>query len=124
MIIRRLSDVTPIEWGSGLSRRLLLEADGMGFTLADTTARPGTISKMEYTRHLEAVYCLEGGGELIDINGKSHRIEPGVMYALNNNDPHTIIADPVQGLRAICVFNPPLKGSERHNLDSAGFSHY
>ncbi len=124
MIIRYLSEATSVEWGSGVSRRLLLESDGMGFTLADTTVRPGSTSRMEYKNHLEAVYCLEGSGQLIDSNGETHMIEPGVMYAMDKNEPHILFADPVQGMRVICVFNPPLKGSERHNFSSADFSHY
>ncbi|MDQ1487223.1 MAG: L-ectoine synthase [Actinomycetota bacterium] len=124
MIIKNLSSVKSVEWGSGLSRRFLLESDGMGFSVADTTVRPGTISRMEYKNHLEAVYCIEGRGELIDENGQSHIIEPGVMYALDKNDAHTLVADSELGMRAICVFNPPLEGAERHDLDAAGHSHY
>ncbi|MBY8887021.1 ectoine synthase [Streptomyces sp. PTM05] len=124
MIIRSLSEAKSVEWGSGVSRRLLLAADGMGFTVADTTARPGTVSKMEYSRHLEAVYCLEGRAELIDSEGRTHVIEPGVMYALDKNDAHTIVADAEKGLRAICVFTPALEGPERHDLDESTFSHY
>jgi len=124
MIIRNLSSVKSVEWGSGLSRRILLESDGMGFSIADTTVRPGTISRMEYKNHLEAVYCIEGRGELIDVNGQSHLIEPGVMYALDKNDAHTLVADVELGMRVICVFNPPLEGAERHDLDAAGHSHY
>lgn len=124
MIIRSLTDVTPVEWGSGLSRRLLLESDGMGFTLCDTTVRPGTTSDMEYRQHLEAVYCLEGRGRLIDSDGQEHDVLPGVMYALDRNDPHRLVADPVEGMRVVCVFNPPLRGAERHDFESAGFSAY
>lgn len=124
MIIRNLSDATTVEWGSGLSRRLLLESDGMGFTVTDSTVRPETSSKMEYRNHLEAVYCIEGRGEIIDSGGQSHSIEPGTMYALDKHDAHTLVADPVHGLRVVCVFNPPLQGTERHDLDSAGFSRY
>jgi L-ectoine synthase len=124
MIIRSISDAATVEWGSGLSRRMLLESDGMGFTLTDSTARPGTVSKMEYRNHLEAVYCIEGKGEVIDSNGNSHPVEPGVMYALDKNDAHTLVADATQGLRVICVFNPPLQGSERHDLSAAAFSQY
>ncbi|MFE3173160.1 ectoine synthase [Amycolatopsis sp. NPDC059090] len=125
MIVRRLTEATTVEWGSGLSRRLLLDSDGMGFSIADTTVRPGTTSKMEYRNHLEAVYCIEGSGELVGTDGQSHRIEPGVMYALNKNDAHTLVADGETGLRVVCVFNPPLKGDERHAFDSdAEYSAY
>ena len=36
MLIRKLEDVKTVEWGNGLSRRFLLEADGMGYTVTDT----------------------------------------------------------------------------------------
>ncbi len=124
MIVRRLSDVKTVEWGNGLSRRFLLEADGMGYTLTDTIVRAGTRSSLEYKHHLEACYCIAGRGEVVDVNGESHAITPGVMYALDDNDPHDLIAAPDEDLRLVCVFSPALVGDERHNLSSSGCSHY
>lgn len=124
MIVREVSNVTTVEWGNGLSRRLLLDADGMGYTLTDTTVRPGTKSKLEYRAHLEACYCIEGEGEIVDAQGNSYRLEPGVMYALDKHDPHYLIAGPEENLRLVCVFVPALTGAERHHLDSDEFSHY
>lgn len=124
MIVRRLSEVPTVDWGNGLSRRFLLESDGMGYTVTDTTVRAGTKSRLEYRRHLEACYCIEGSGEVVDANGDSHPLEPGTMYALDHNDPHYLIASPHEDLRLVCVFSPALKGHEIHKLDSADFSHY
>ena len=124
MIVRRLSDVPTVDWGNGLSRRFLLESDGMGYTVTDTTVRAGTKSRLEYRRHLEACYCIEGSGEVVDANGDSHPLVPGTMYALDRNDPHFLIASPHEDLRLVCVFSPALKGHETHKLDSADFSHY
>jgi L-ectoine synthase len=124
MIIRRLSDVPTVDWGNGLSRRFLLESDGMGYTVTDTTVRAGTKSQLEYRRHLEACYCIEGSGEVVDANGDSYPLEPGTMYALDRNDPHFLIASPHEDLRLVCVFSPALQGHETHKLDSADFSHY
>jgi L-ectoine synthase len=39
MIVRKLDEVKTVEWGNGLSRRFLLEADGMGYTVTDTIVR-------------------------------------------------------------------------------------
>ena len=62
MIIRKLDEVKTVEWGNGLSRRFLLEADGMGYTVTDTIVNKGTKSLLEYENHLEACYCIEGKG--------------------------------------------------------------
>jgi L-ectoine synthase len=124
MIVRRLAGITPIEWGNGLSRRLLLEADGMGYTVTDTIVYAGSRSALQYTSHLEACYCIAGSGRVIDADGNAHVIEQGTMYALDQHDCHYLIADQDQDLRLVCVFSPPLRGDERHNLTEDGFSCY
>jgi L-ectoine synthase len=84
----------------------------------------GSKSMLQYTRHLEACYCIAGSGQVVTADGsETYTIEPGVMYALDQHDAHYLIADPEQDLELICVFNPPLTGDERHNLDQ-GFSNY
>jgi len=124
VIVRKLSEVATVEWGNGLSRRFLLESDGMGYTVTDTVVRAGTKSRLEYRRHLEACYCIEGQGEVVDLDGNSHPIEPGTLYALDQHDAHYLVAAPDTDLRLVCVFTPALKGDEIHQLDSAEFSHY
>jgi L-ectoine synthase len=124
MIIRSIDDVKTVEWGNGLSRRFLLESDGMGYSLTDTLVRAGTKSHLEYRNHLEACYCIAGSGEVIDTAGNSHPITPGVMYALDNHDPHWLVASPHEDLRLVCMFTPALKGDEAHNLDTDEFSEY
>jgi L-ectoine synthase len=124
MLVRRLTEVPSIEWGNGLSRRFLLESDGMGYTVTDTTVRAGTKSRLEYRHHLEACYCIAGSGEVVDSNGDSHALEPGTLYALDRNDAHFLIASTHEDLRLVCVFTPALAGHETHKLDSAEFSHY
>jgi L-ectoine synthase len=124
MILRNLTDVKTVDWGNGVSRRFLLRADRMGYSLTDTIVHAGTKSRLEYRHHLEACYCIEGSGAVVDMSGGEHRIEPGVLYALDDHDPHFLIADPEQDMRLICVFAPALVGDERHNLDADSFSHY
>lgn len=124
MIIRTFEAVSPIEWGNGLSRRFLVHSDNMGYTLTDTIVHAGTESRLEYRNHLEACYCIEGKGEVVDLDGNSHPILPGTMYALDKNDAHLLIADPETDLRLVCVFSPALRGNEQHSLNSAGFSCY
>ncbi|QSB16789.1 ectoine synthase [Natronosporangium hydrolyticum] len=124
MIIRNIADVKTVEWGNGLSRRFLLRSDGMGYSVTDTIVRSGSKSRLEYRNHLEACYCIGGRGEVIAMDGTSHPITPGTLYALDQHDPHYLVADPYQDLRLVCVFSPALRGDEVHRLDEPDFSHY
>ena len=124
MIVRGIEEAKTVEWGNGLSRRFLTAADGMGYTLTDTIVNAGTKSRLEYRNHLEACYCVEGEGEVVDMAGNSHRITPGVMYALDQHDAHFLIAAPHSDMRLICMFTPALRGDEVHSLDAARSSAY
>lgn len=118
MIIRSLSDIQGTErdvfWGNGQSRRLLLERDGMGYSLTDTVIDAGSESLLEYKNHFEACYCIEGEGEVEDMQGNKFPIKVGTMYALDKHDKHYLRA--TKTMRLVCVFNPPLKGAESHAL--------
>jgi L-ectoine synthase len=124
MIVRSSSEVSPVEWGNGLSTRLLVAADGMGYSLTDTLVRAGTKSPLQYRNHLEACYCVEGSGLVVDADGNEFPITPGTMYALDKHDEHWLIASPKEDLRLICVFTPALQGDETHNFDQREFSNY
>ncbi|EAR22211.1 ectoine synthase [Nitrococcus mobilis] len=96
------------------SRRFLLKSDGMGFSFHDTILFAGSETYIWYANHLEAVYCIEGEGELETVDdGKIHPIHPGVFYALDKHDKHYLRAK--SQLRMMCVFNPPLTGREVHD---------
>ena len=127
MIVRHFEEILPTEravhtdnWSSF---RLLTRGDGMGFSLHETWIQPGTETYIHYKHHLEAVYCIEGDGELEiagpgrEKTGEIHRIRPGMMYALDAHDRHYLRAR--SRLRLICVFNPPLRGDETHGEDGA-----
>lgn len=124
MIVRALSNVKTVEWGNGLSRRFLLEADGLGYTVTDTIVRAGTRSPLQYKRHLEACYCIAGHGEVVDADGNQYVISPGTLYALDEHDPHYLSASEDEDLRLVCVFAPALKGDECHSMGPDDFSHY
>ncbi|MEV7559755.1 ectoine synthase [Streptomyces sp. NPDC048331] len=124
MIVRKLEEVTTVDWGNGLSRRFLTQQDGVGYTITDTIVRAGTKSRLEYRNHMESCYCIEGSGEVIDIAGNSHPITPGTLYALDRHDAHWLVASPHEDLRLVCMFTPALRGDEVHDLDSAEYSHY
>ncbi len=119
MIVNSLEKIAnterDVDWGNGKSRRLLIKTDNMGYSLTDTVIDAGTASLLEYKNHLEACYCIEGEGEVVDeTTGEVHKITPGTMYALDENQKHWLKAD--KTMRLVCVFNPPLKGDERHSL--------
>lgn len=118
MIIRRLEELSgtkrEVHAPTWVSRRLLLEDDGMGFSFHVTTLYAGTTTRMHYTNHLEAVLCVEGEGELEDLaTGEKHVITAGTMYALNQHDKHILHAK--KNLKMVCVFNPPCTGEEVHD---------
>ena len=118
MIVRRLEDIKgtdrDVEAPTWRSRRFVLAADGVGFSLHDTVLHAGTVTEMWYRNHIEAVYCIEGEGTLEDrATGEIHQISPGTMYLLNDHDKHTLTA--TTDLRMVCVFNPPCTGQEVHD---------
>ncbi len=100
------------------ARRLLLARHGMGFSVHDTVIPEGAELNMWYKHHLEAVYCIEGEGEIESrVTGEKWSIRPGTIYALNEHDKHTLRA--FKTLRFVCVFNPPVTGQEVHDADGA-----
>jgi L-ectoine synthase len=118
MIVRKLEDLagTDREVGAAnwTSRRLLLAKDGMGFSLHDTVIHPGTETLIWYRNHLEAVYCVEGEGEVEVLpGGPVYTITAGTMYALDGNEKHLLRAK--TAMRMVCVFNPPVTGREVHD---------
>lgn len=119
MIVRTLAEIQntdrDVSWGNGHSYRFLLESDGMGFSLTETTVEAGTESLIQYRHHVEACYCVEGEGE-IELDGKVYPIKPGTMYAPNNHDTHYLRASKDKALRLICVFSPALAGPEKHDF--------
>jgi len=118
MIVKSLEDLIGTEdhtkgetWES---RRFILKKDGVGFSLNDTIIKAGTESYFWYKNHIEAVYCIEGEGEIEKVQtGEVWQIKPGTMYLLNEHDKHKLRAR--TQLRMVCVFNPPLVGKETHN---------
>lgn len=100
------------------SRRLLLARDGMGFSMHDTLIKAGTETPMCYRHHLEAVYCIDGEGEVETLaDGRLYPLRAGTIYALDEHDEHILRAK--TEMRMICVFNPPLTGREVHDESGA-----
>jgi len=120
MIVKHLSEITgsdqEVDGGNWVSRRLLLARDGMGYSMHDTIIRAGTETHIHYQNHLEAVYCIEGRGEVETVaDGRIWPIETGTLYALDQHDEHYLRANQGVDMRMVCVFSPPLTGREVHD---------
>lgn len=117
MIVKQLQDIIgtqdDVDTPTWNSRRLLLKKDNMGFALNDTLIKAGTETFIWYANHLEAVYCIEGEGEIEVVGGETYPIRPGMMYALSGHEKHYLRAKST--MRMVCVFNPPLTGREVHD---------
>lgn len=107
-----------VKYNSGVSNRILLESDGMGYTLTKTVVAPGKKHFQHYKNHSESCYCVSGKGILTDsVTGKEYEINPDTTYILDNNDPHYFEA--IEETVLICVFNPPLIGKELHDNEGS-----
>jgi L-ectoine synthase len=122
VIVRTLDDVAGSEFDvagpTWRSIRLLTRADGCGFSLHDTTVAAGAELTLWYKHHIEACLCIEGGGSIEDLqSGAVFSIAPGTIYALDGHDRHRVRAE--ADMRLICVFNPALTGTEKHDADGS-----
>ncbi|CAG0910190.1 unnamed protein product [Cyprideis torosa] len=124
MIVRDLNDITQndptrvVADAQWTSVRMLLADDNMGFSFHITFLEPGSEHTFEYKNHFESVYCIQGTGSITDLaTGEIHYIRPGVMYALDQHDRHTLRAD--EELVMACAFNPPVTGTEVHREDGS-----
>jgi L-ectoine synthase len=125
MLYRALHDVIDtaydVDWGNGRSRRLVVAGDQCGFTVTDTIVQAGTETHIRFDRHVEACYCIEGVG-YVQVGAAKYPLSPGVLYSPMQGEEHWLVA--TEQMRLVCVFNPPLRGDETHNLDSDGPSGY
>ncbi|WP_099156887.1 ectoine synthase [Virgibacillus ndiopensis] len=120
MIIKSLEDIIGTEDETSgenwTSRRFLLKKDNVGFSVNDTLIKAGTENYFWYKNHIEAVYCIEGEGEIEKVEtGDVYQIKAGTMYTLDEYDKHILRAK--TQMRMVCVFNPPLVGRETHNKE-------
>ena len=122
MIVRTLASIidTPAHAKGDTyeSRRILLAADGLGYSLHDTICKAGTQQHLEYKNHIETNYVIEGKGSVTNIaTGQIWTLGPGTVYALENHEAHLLRAE--TDLRIICVFTPALTGQERHDASGS-----
>jgi L-ectoine synthase len=118
MIVRTLEEITDTErdvvtphWRS---KRLVLAGDGVGFSVHETVLEAGSVNDFWYANHIEAVFVIDGEGELHDKdNGVTYALGPGSIYVLNGHEHHQL--RPRTRMRTACVFNPPVTGREVHD---------
>ena len=125
MLVRSSGEVAEteycVEWGNGRSIRLLVSADSRGYTVAETYVRPDTSSRLRYDNHYEACYCVDGSGT-VQTGNKIYELNHGTLYAPELGEEHILSSE--KGMKLISVFNPALKGTERHRIDAAKSSTY
>lgn len=122
MIVRTLASIldTPahVTGDSFESRRILLAADNLGYSLHDTICKAGSAQHLEYKNHVETNYVIEGHGAVTNVaNGQEYPLGPGTVYVLDRHEPHLLRAD--TDLRIICVFTPALAGQEKHDASGS-----
>ena len=120
MIVRTIDEITDtdadIKSENWRSKRIVLAKEGVGFSVHETTLYAGTVNQFWYANHIEAVFIVEGEGEITDLaTGETHQLAPGSLYLLNNHDKHEV--RPRTEMRTVCVFNPPITGREIHDQD-------
>jgi len=104
--------------GGFTSHRILLKEDGMGYGLTKTIVPVGERQFWCYKDHLESCYCVSGKGLLTNATtGQYWAIGPDMTYVLDNHDPHYFEA--LEEVILLCVFNPPLNGTEVHQADGS-----
>ena len=118
MIVRSMQEITDtdrdIKTDNWRSKRIILAGDGVGFSLHETVLNAGSTNDFWYANHVEAVWIIEGEGELYDKdNAVTYQLSPGSMYLLNGNEKHQL--RPKTQMRTACVFNPPVTGREVHD---------
>ena len=118
MIVRSIDEITGTERdvadGHWRSKRIVLADDRVGFSVHETTIEAGSVNDFWYAHHVEAVFVVEGEGELYDKdNDRTYALGPGSVYVLNGNERHQL--RPRTRMRTVCVFTPPVPGREVHD---------
>lgn len=118
MIVRTVDEITDtaadVKTPNWRSKRIVLANAKAGFSVHETTLYAGTVNDFWYANHVEAVFVVEGEGEITNTDtGEVFPLRPGTLYLLDNHDKHQV--RPRTDIRTVCVFNPPVTGREVHD---------
>ncbi len=118
MIVRTLASIlntaAHVKGEAFESRRILLAADGLGYSLHDTICKAGSAQRLEYKNHVETKHVIEGLGAVQNlVPGQVWPLGPGTVYTLDRHEAHLLTAQ--TDMRIICVFTPALSGQEKHD---------
>lgn len=110
--INQLHESRSVEFTGGISYRAVIESDRMGFSVHKTVIPKGGPYHWHYPNHLEACYCIKGGGIIRSAEFET-MITTDCVYLLDKHDDHTFEA--LQDTVLISIFNPPVSGHETHD---------
>ncbi|MEM7438802.1 MAG: ectoine synthase [Pseudomonadota bacterium] len=122
MIVKTLAKVlgTPnhVRGDAFESRRILVAADNLGYSLHDTVVRAGSEQRLEYKNHVESNYVIAGQGAVENLRtGEVFPLADGSLYTLDEHEPHMLRAQ--TDMRIVCIFTPALGGTETHDADGS-----
>lgn len=96
--------------------RLLLAEDGAGVSLTDITLAPGIEDTYGYPDRDEIAYCISGSAVVVDLDTRRRTsITPGVLWVAPAGSRFSFVA--TEPTRLVCVFHPPLDGTETGLVD-------
>ncbi len=114
MKVKDVNKIKGVEFTGGNSQRFVLEDDNLGFAMMKTNVKQGGAYLWHYKNHLECCYCISGKGIIKNLEtGESFEIKKDIAYLLDKHDKHEFTA--ITDCILISVFNPPLKGNEKHD---------
>jgi L-ectoine synthase len=124
MIVRSLASVlgtsAHVTGATFESRRILLAADGLGYSLHDTLCKAGSVQHLHYKNHVETNYVIEGSGEVENVaTAEVFALQPGTVYVLDRHEEHVLRVAAGADMRIVCVFTPALSGQETHDASGS-----
>ena len=131
LFLKSLSEVVDsdrnVSFGHGYSRRFLAAPDGFNISVHNTIVHAHFNPHLHYPHNMEANYFIKGQGEYIWENGQQkHEFDSekhhGTML-LVEREAHEVKIGANDSI-AICVFFPPLKGTERLKFNQESGSSY
>jgi len=131
LLLKSLSEVVDsdrnIFWERGYSRRFLAAPDGFNLSVHNTLCHSNHSTSLHYQHNVEVVYFIKGQGEYVLQNGEEqHEFDSekhnGTLILLEH-DAHVLKIGAADSI-AICLFFPPLKGTENLKFDQESGSSY